>query len=254
MDMPRQEMRRIRKRLGLPASRDVGTVSNMIRALRDKATEFVGEPVLAAAISIPHLAALYGEDLSDAFEHLSLVYLEFFPFWNLRPIHATIAAYVGNGLGLCGDYRDPAACPQEEGHDPRLFALSVPYTHTSLTTSQAWLTRSLYLQEVQASENLRLGYNARHEESYWETVRDMLRFPVVDSVIPRNFSMVLLFGDATEKPRFRNVLEEVVDDVIDGEPVIIDQQPEFIAAKGTAELAKREIFRRRTEPDIGLEL
>lgn len=34
--------------------------------------------------------------------------------------------------------------------------------------------------------------------------------------------MVLLFGDATEEPKFRRVLEEVVDDVIDGEPGIVD--------------------------------
>lgn len=82
----------------------------------------------------------------------------------------------------------------------------------------------------------------------------MLRSPVVDSMIPRNVSMVLLFGDATEEPKFRRVLEEVVDDVIDGEPGIVDQQPEFSVAKGTAELAKREFFRRRAGPDIGWEL
>ncbi|RYC61158.1 hypothetical protein CHU98_g5054 [Xylaria longipes] len=169
-DSPRRTVRNTRKRLGIPSSGDVGTLGNMIHALRDQASEFVGEPVSAAAISIPHLAALYGEDLHDAFEYLSLAYLEFFPFSNFRPIHASIAAYAGNGLGLCRDYRDAAACEEEEFHIPSQFALAVSYTHTSLTTSQAHVSNAYYLEETPTLENLRLGYDARHQESYWEAV------------------------------------------------------------------------------------
>lgn len=253
-DSARRTARNTRKRLGLPSSRDVGTLSNMIRALRDQASNFVGEPVSAAAISIPHLAALYGEDLYDAFEYLSLVYLEFFPFSNFRPIHASIAAYAGNGLGLCGDYRDAAACEEEELHIPSQFTLAVSYTHISMTTSQAHVSNAYYLEETPTLENLLLGYDARHGGSYWEEVRNMLQSPVVDSPVRRNISMVLLFGDATEKPRFREVLEEVVDDVVGGEPEIVDQQPEFSAAKGAAELAKRAIFRHMEGLDIVPEL
>ncbi|RYP86145.1 hypothetical protein DL769_000823 [Monosporascus sp. CRB-8-3] len=248
-DIPRQTVRDIRKKLGLPSSRDVGTLSNMIHALRDEASNFVGEPVSAAAISIPHLAALYGEDLLDAFEYLSLVYLEFFPFSNFRPIYASTAAYAGNRLGLCRDYRDAAACKEEELHIPSLFALSVSYTYTSLITSQAHFAHAYYLEETPRLANLRLGYNARHQKSYWEAVQDMLQSPAVDSPVQRNISMVLVFGDATEMPRFKEVLEKVVDDVLGGAPEIVDQQPEFSAAKGVAELAKRAIFRQMNEQD-----
>ncbi|KAI2462863.1 hypothetical protein F4781DRAFT_163098 [Annulohypoxylon bovei var. microspora] len=253
-DSARRTVRNTRKKLGLPSSGDVGTLSNMIHALRDQASNFVSEPVSAAAISIPHLAALYGEDLHDAFEYLSLVYLEFFPFSNFRPIHASIAAYAGNGRGLCGDYRDAAACEEEELHIPSRFALAVSYTHTSLTTSQAHLSNAYYLEETPTLENLRLGYDERHEEFYWEAVRDMLQSPVVDSPVQRNITMVLVFGDATEKPRFREVLGDVVDNVLGGKPEIIDRQPEFSAAKGAAELAKRAIFRQMTELDTVSEL
>ncbi|KAH9991514.1 hypothetical protein F4779DRAFT_632020 [Xylariaceae sp. FL0662B] len=255
-DSARRTVRNTRKKLGLPSSGDVGTLSNMIQALRNQASKFVGEPVSAAAISIPHLAALYGiRTLRDAFEYLSLAYLEFFPFSNFRPIHASIAAYAGNGLGLCGDYRDAAACEEEELHISSWFALAVSYTHTSLTASQAHVSNAYYLEETPTLENLRLGYDARHEEeSYWEAVRDMLRSPVVDSPVQRNISMVLVFGDATEKLRFREVLEEVVEDVIGSEPEIVDQDPEFSAAKGAAELAKRAIFRQMEKLDTGSEL
>jgi hypothetical protein len=60
-------MRDSRKKLGLPASKDVGTLSEVIKALQKDAETFVGQPISAATISIPHLAALYGEDLHDAF-------------------------------------------------------------------------------------------------------------------------------------------------------------------------------------------
>ncbi len=86
----------------------------MIRALREEASKFVGEPISAATISVPHLIALYGEDLIDTFEYLSLLYLEFFPFYHYRPIHGTVAAYAGHGLRLCKDYRDVAACDKEK--------------------------------------------------------------------------------------------------------------------------------------------
>ncbi|KAK5626500.1 hypothetical protein RRF57_002215 [Xylaria bambusicola] len=229
--------------MGLPSSGDVGTLSNMIHALRARATCYVGEPVSAAAISIPHLTALYGDDLRDAFEYVSLLYLEFFPFSNFRPIPVSIASYAGNGLGLCEDYRDDAACAEEELNIPSQFALTVGYTHTSLTTSQAHVSSAYYIEETPTLENLRLGDDTRHEESYWEAVRHMLQSPVVDSPVSRNISMVLLFGDATETLRFREILGGVIDDVLGGQVQIVDQQPEFSAAKGVAELAKRAIFR-----------
>ncbi|KAI0547881.1 hypothetical protein F4679DRAFT_552435, partial [Xylaria curta] len=253
-DAPRQIWRDTLKRLRLPASRDVGTLSRMIRALREQASNFVGEPVSAAAISIPHLAALYYEDLRDAFEYLSLFYVKSDPVWYFRPLRTTLAAYVGNNRGLCRDYKDVAACREEGNHIPRQCALAVGYTHTSLTTSLAEIAGSRSVEEIPALENLRLGYDARHEESYWEIVRHMLRSPVVDSWVQRNITMVLLSGDATEKPRFREVLGEVINDVLGEYVEIIDQQPEFSAAKGAAELAKIAIFRRKKELDSVSEL
>ncbi|KAM0809505.1 hypothetical protein AB5N19_09849 [Seiridium cardinale] len=253
-DIPRQAWRDSRKRIGLPASGDVGTISNMVKALREQASSFVGETVSVAAISVPHLAALYGEDLHDAFEHLSLGHLEFYPFSNLQPIPSTVAAYAGNGLGLCENYTDTAACHEEEARIPRRYALAVSYTHGGLITSQSKVALAYGIEEIPSLENLKLGYDARHEESYWEKVRHILRSPVVDSLILRNVSMVLLQGDATEQPRFREILDEVVDDVIHVQPDILDQEPIFSASKGTAELAKRAIFRQRQTTAIESEL
>lgn len=253
-DYPRLTLRNVRKRLGLPASRDVGILADMIRALRDEASCFVGEPVSVGAVSIPHLAALYGEDLYDAFEHLSLVWLDILPSWNYNPVYASLAAYAGNGLGLCEEYRNVAECNDEESRMPGRWVLCVSYTHTSLITSQARLSDAYGIQDFPRFESMHLGYDARHGDSYWDAVRNMLRSPVVESSPRRNVAMVLVYGDATEKPEFREALRQVIDDVIDGEPVIVDQLPEFSAARGAAELAKRAIFKPKRDRGTESEL
>jgi hypothetical protein len=249
-DYWRQLLRNTRKKLGFPASGDVGTLSNMIRALRDQASNLIGEPTSAASISIPYLSALYGEDIHDAFEYLSLVYLDFEFGYMFRPMYATRAAYAGHGRGLCRDYTDAITCEKEEQHILSRFMLSISYTRTSLLTSQARIATAHYVGEEMVRQNLRLSYDTKHGESYWEEVRDMLQSPVLDNSIQRNNSMILVYGDAAEIPRFKEVLREVIHDVVGGEPEILDQQPEFSAAQGAAELAKRAIFSRRHTNDL----
>ncbi|KAJ4392139.1 hypothetical protein N0V93_005762 [Gnomoniopsis smithogilvyi] len=258
-DTARRTIREARKRISLPSSRDVGVLSNMVQALRGQALNAVGEPIRAATISTPHLAALYGEDLIDAFSYIGIVYLEFFPFNNFRPIHASIAAYAGNGLGFCADYRNVTACEEEEEQIRAFFALTIGYTHCSLTVSQARLGNAYYIREEITLEDLTLGYGARQghpggEDAYWEAVRNVLRYPVVTSAIQRDFSKVLVYGDAADIPKFREVLEEALGEVLEGSPEIVDRQPEMCAAMGVAEMAKRAIFRQRQELDTNPEL
>ncbi|GAP91914.1 hypothetical protein SAMD00023353_7200360 [Rosellinia necatrix] len=255
-DISRQLWRTMRRKLFLPASRDVGTLAVMLRALRRQASSFVGgggEPISAAVVSIPHLAALYGEDLYDAFDFLSLLPLKTHPYWDLRPVQAAMAAYAGNGRGLCRDYRNATACraeEEEEGKGPLRHALAVGYTRTSLTASLArvgWAYGDV--EEFPAREDLRLGFDARREggPGYWARVRRVLRSPVVDGYIPRNVSMVVLFGDAAPEPEFRDVLGAVVDEVLGGPGRVefVDREPEFSAAMGAAEMAKRVTYKLR---------
>jgi hypothetical protein len=80
-DRPRQLRRSARKMLGLPASSDVGELAGMINGLRAAVEKYLGRPISAASITIPHLYALYQEDLEDAFEYLGLIYLDSWPYW-----------------------------------------------------------------------------------------------------------------------------------------------------------------------------
>lgn len=124
--------------------------------------------------------------------------------------------------------------------------------------SQVRLGNACYIREENTLEDLRLGYNARHgspnENIYWGRVRNVLKYPVVKGMIQRNSSKALLHGDAAEVPKFREVLEEALEEVIEGAPEIVDQQPEMSAAKGVAEMAKRAVFRQKqglsTDPKL----
>lgn len=238
--------RNSRKAIGLPASKDVGTLSQMVDALRTQVETFVGQPISAATITIPHLAALYGEDLHDAFEYLNLSYIEFFPFWGFRPIHSTIATYAGHGRGLCTNYTRVATCEDQERRIPSVYILALSYTRASLTASQAHVQTAYYLEETPAIEDLTLGYDARHdnanEDYYWEKVRDTIRFPIVTSPARRNVTKLLVSGESAQIPKFRQILHEEMNSLFDKELEIIDDDPVYSAARGVAELARRAMY------------
>jgi hypothetical protein len=254
-DLPRQYLRRLRMRVGLPTSKDVGIIAVMLAALRDKALALVGEPISTVAISIPYIPALYGEDLSDACKHVGLFWLEDFDYSarDMEATHATKAVYADSGLALCKDYKDVKACSDEEQSSEARWALSAGYTEGSLLTHLAFLG-SYDIEESAARPDAmtwRIGHAFSHTRNYWEGVREELRAPIIYHPLPRNVSLVLLYGEpkATDDPRFREVLGEVIDEYIGvngaGDPQIFDRDPEFSAAKGAAELAKRDIFRRK---------
>ncbi|KAI0156555.1 hypothetical protein GGR57DRAFT_463809 [Xylariaceae sp. FL1272] len=251
-DIPRQMWRSFRRRLGLAASWDAGTLSNMISILRAEATVYVGEHISAAGISKPHLIALYTEDVKDAFEHLGLINLELYrhgPGYYTLP--ATLAAYAGNGQGLCANYTDYVMCRQEEQQREERFMLAVSYSYHGLLTSQVRLRSAWGTDETARAENLDLGYADRdRHQSYFDRVRDMLRAPVVENWLRRNVTGVILHGDAVDEPQFREILEGVVDELIEGEQQIFDRDPVFSAARGIAEMSKRFLFRTRNVPSL----
>lgn len=63
-----------RKSLGLPASNEGGGLSSVIKALKEKTEEVIGNPITKAAASVPIFSAIYDEDLYDAFEYAGMTY------------------------------------------------------------------------------------------------------------------------------------------------------------------------------------
>lgn len=244
---PKFFWRNARMNLGFPATRDAGILSRMIKALRMEAERFIGQSMVAAAMSIPQIAGLDEEGVQYAFDYLNLIYIDF-PFLLASPIHSSATIYAGNGLGLCANYTRPDICLEEEGHLRGSLILAISYTHNSLMASEVEIASPYWMRENTNIAELTLGYNARHENPdenyYWEKVRDTISFPIVASGVYRNVTKVMLSGDASRSSRFRQVLKEVADSVLEVVEGVIDDDPVHSAAKGVAELAKREIWRR----------
>ena len=110
-DRPRQEMRKVRKAIGLPTSEDVGVLATGLKSLLDAVESYIECKLGSAAVTSPHLLALYGEDVGDAFDYLNLYWLRF-PV-RYRHLRETSAAYAGYGFGLCSNYTDLRACKDE---------------------------------------------------------------------------------------------------------------------------------------------
>ncbi len=158
-DKPRQVKRKARKAVGLPASEDGAVLAAMLKSLQDAVEDHLGHGTTA----IPHLLALYKEDILDAFEYLDLQFIDL-PFRD-KPLRETSAAYAGYGLGLCSNYTDLITCKRELDNWPQKVVMAVLYTQSALTVSLS-ITKSAYsLFEPQYRhlEDFILGYGARHD-------------------------------------------------------------------------------------------
>ena len=246
-----------RKQLGLPASADVGTASAVLRALRQRAEVQLGVHVTVAAASVPHLVALYQDDVEDALEYLGLEYITIEDYF--RPLlWETAVAYAGHGLGLCAHWQDAQRCASELDRIERQTVLSVHYAPNALTLSLAVLSTptSLWEPGYRHSENFELGsmFEGSGNPSdtlYWETLRSALQsflFQHVGAYLPAH--LVIFTGisaPAQENQPFARLVLETLDKVqIQGYDVLL-KDAGSVAAKGTAELVKRN-GRTRAQP------
>lgn len=202
-------------------------------------------------MTIPLLAALYQEDLEDAFEYAGLIYIPHYPYWYGGLFYETGAVYVGNGFGLCSNYTDPVGCDHERKNPPyqpmNENVLSVSYTRGLFTST--WASEGMWFSypapEGPVVADLNLGWDKRDEnpnqEYYWAAVRDAIITPVLEAnkYIRRETSKVLLHGEYALNERFQNVLREAVEGVLPNKPEIFAVDPVYSSARGAAEMAKR---------------
>ncbi|KAI9785905.1 MAG: hypothetical protein M1839_008171 [Geoglossum umbratile] len=251
-DRPRQLAREARKAAGLPATSDVGELAQLILSLRSSVETYLsGRKISGAVATIPHLPALYQEDLEDAFEYAGLIYIPYYPYWFGGVFYETAAVYAANGFGLCSDYKDPVSCDHERKnppHQPRNEnVLCVSYTRGMLAST--WASEGMGFA-FPASEgpivaDLSLGWDKRdenpREEYYWAGVRDAIIKPVLEAnkYIPRETNKILLHGDCALDESFRKVLEEAVESVLPKKTDIFELDPVYSAGRGAAEMAKQ---------------
>ena len=218
----------------------------MLKALRAAAESFLGHDISSALAATPNLVALYQEDVDDAFEYIGLKSLDD-PNPLFRMFHESAAAAASAGLGLCQDYTDPAACDEEELNMPMKTLLSVLYTKDSLCVELS-VIKSVYWNYPYPSSppamDFTLGSNRirddPQEEYYWQAVKNTIYRGVLDGLrLEHRPSVVFVFGESSEDPVFRRILEDALRSLLGEVPEIVDVDPIFRPAQGAAELAKR---------------
>ncbi|KAG8628875.1 hypothetical protein KVT40_002740 [Elsinoe batatas] len=179
-DRPRQDLRSLRKRLGLPSSSDVGIIAEMIIALRDRTSTFLGHNMNFVVVTIPKLPGVYSEDIRDAIEYAGLRSTKVWFFDHLS--YEATASYAGYRLGLYESWTQPEICLRETNACPREEVFTVLYTREALTLATSYVKAAYYLFPPDYFNRLdfELGsgklesLSAAGEERYWEALRRRL--------------------------------------------------------------------------------
>jgi hypothetical protein len=108
-----QYLRGLNKRLGRPATADVGTVSALLSSLRGEVETRLNHTLNRVVVTAPQFPGLTREDLEDAVEHAGLKsWLEYMiPYPQM--LYAPNAAFAANGRGLCVELDNLYACLEE---------------------------------------------------------------------------------------------------------------------------------------------
>ncbi|KAM5345185.1 hypothetical protein ACJ41O_011047 [Fusarium nematophilum] len=139
--------RSINKKLGRPATPDVGTLADMLASLRDAAGASLGTSLDRVAVTSPPIAGLADYDMLDALQHANLrpwlaatsglPYSEpeppFYPAGQypeeLSEAYAVMGAY---GIGMCKRYWNVFGCDEENSRRPTEKVMVVGITEVDL--------------------------------------------------------------------------------------------------------------------------
>lgn len=157
------------------------------------------------------------------------------------------AAYAGYGMGLCQKPTDLSVCRAEEKNMSTNMTLAISLTKDALmvetctfTTAIRWSSPNSYIEHPVDYE---LGLDALSKFpdpiSFWARVHETIRWQALREIHFRNhIDTIILYGEAASSTKFQSVVKEVVESLQDDVP-IFSAEPEFVAARGAAELAQR---------------
>lgn len=240
-DEPRQIWRTVRRRLRLPASNDVGRLSELIQCLRTRTEASLGQRIDYVVVSFSSNVALYEEDINDAIEYAGLKPLTGSSFYQ-QP-HELAVAYAGSGLGLCEHYNNAERCKEEENQFPREQVLTVSYTKNALemflssmrNPYRFYQPKNSHLMDWNMGKSSLASYS--RADAYWAMFRR--KFIELGYRVP--ITQVLLLGESAHDETFQGVLLAAIHEFQDELPTIHRADPVYLAAKGAAEFAKRAL-------------
>lgn len=121
-------LRQLNKRLGRPATKDVGVLSELLFSLRSVTEAQLKRTLDRVVVTTPQFPALTREDLQDAVEYAGMKSWLDYPLPYPTMLYAPNAAYAANGRGLCQEWRNLYACLEEaeDGDIPleQVFAIT----------------------------------------------------------------------------------------------------------------------------------
>ncbi|KAL9025695.1 MAG: hypothetical protein Q9196_005524 [Gyalolechia fulgens] len=246
VDKPRQLLRRALKRYGQPPSNDVRILNDLLQNLhRAILGRFLmtGTAFDYALVSFPSLPGLYEEDILDGLF-----------CYGILPETAWISVTPND--------THVEACEEEESGMMERAVYTIGYTNTSIHAvlsrmSVAELAYEPY-DPARTRTSLDLGYaslDARPDDDvYWIEVATFL------AQLPRDFEaegpieVVNFVGDgmlpgSPRRDKFSDIARQVVRDFQNKDPIVRDDDPEFAAAKGARELARRWIMKHPKKPE-----
>ncbi|EXA32352.1 hypothetical protein FOVG_16398 [Fusarium oxysporum f. sp. pisi HDV247] len=271
--------RSFNKKIGRPATPNVGIIATILVSLRDVTSIAVTSPMDRVAVSHPRIQGLAESDLWDALEYahirpwvaaglprpkvvLPLPAAGGYPSQLLE----SYAVFAGHGKGLCKHYKNFWQCAEEQDNVPLETTLVVGITPTDLR-GEIIRTRSAFtdLQPRhgdRAFVDLELGLATSEDNpDFWARVAERLQG--FCGIVPEGFWLdtILLTGENATHPAFLQALRsalvgngflqresdsgEKISFVHEGGAVI---DPVFASARGAAQYA-----RWRQEAPIGCE-
>jgi hypothetical protein len=242
-DWPRQILRSTRKRIGLAASGDVAVISRMLRQVldlqpADPRMSLRANPVV---ISYPALYGLLQEDIADAAEYLGLSILSGNHVYQPRNI---VAAYAGHGLGLCDTYGDRETCRREGIGLPVHEVLLVEHTEHALFLHVKGMREAYELasRDISIFADFSLGHMEVPglADKIGQAVRQFLQEKYRRVGLPVKFTTIMT-GSKIRK-EVTEAIEKAIKD-LGCEVEMLNAEPEYIAARGAAELAWRSLER-----------
>ena len=133
----------------------------------------------------------------------------------------------------------------------RIFTIGYTRTVLSIHGSIVSSAYGLYEGDSEASYHFELGFGKLQkysEETYWAAVHDFLERTIASLMNcypePCFPDHVLAFGEAAQFPRFSKILLDIVKEMFQHKdhPPILNDDAEFVLARGSAEFAKRSYF------------
>jgi len=242
MDLPRVWARQARKKLGLPASKDVGILSTVVQQLRQDIESELGVIIETATVTTTHDIALYQDDVADVCEYVGFKYKIPEGLW--RPLlWEPVSAYAGYGLGLCEHWQNMTRCYEEEAQLSVLPVLVVHRSRTALTSTLTLIKVATAAWDEDIIQAFTLGTDGMAEYEtpnlYWEDVKATLMRGMDQSPLAKP-ERIILTGDQVDG-EFREFLEATAMDCLGTIPPIYSDGAAVVSAKGAAELRRRGV-------------